>query len=142
MGRPLKIAKSATIDTGYDNGAGLGVVGGDTGIATTQILCRVKIGANPESDGYIIRQKGSKKYIVTDGTNTGICYLTNEPNGSLSESAMTVSATKLDTTTIRLAHFGDTYGTDFTGTGYFLTFNAPAAPPQGSTYEVVQVASA
>jgi hypothetical protein len=142
MGRPLKIAKSATIDTGYDNGEGLGVVGGDTGLATTQILCRVKIGTNPEAPGSIIRQKGSSKYIVTDGTNTGICALSDQPDGTLNDGDMTVTITKLDTTTSRLAKIGDTYGFDFTGTGFNLTFGAAAAPPQGSLYEIATVASA
>lgn len=142
IGRPIKIAKSATIDTGYDNALGLGVVGGDTGTAATQIVCQVKIGSNPEAVGYIIRQKGAHKYLVTDGTNTGICALSDEADGALSDGAMTVTITKLDTTTARLAHFGDTYGTDFTGTGYYLTFGAAAPAPQGSLYEIAQVASA
>jgi hypothetical protein len=55
---------------------------------------------------------------------------------------MTVTITKLDTTTSRLAKIGDTYGFDFTGTGYNLTFGAPAAAPQGSLYEIAQVESA
>lgn len=142
MGRPLKIAKSATIDTGYENGEGLGIVGGDTGLAATQIICRVKIGANPEADGYIVRQKGSTKYIVTDGTNTGICALVDKADNTLSDGDMTVMITKLDTTTAYLSYFGDTYGRDFTGTGYNLTFGAPAAAPVGSLYEIAQVASA
>lgn len=142
MGRPLKIAKSATIDTGYNNPSGYGVVGGDTGVAATQILCQVKIGANPEAAGYIIRQKGNTKYLVTDGVNTGVCVLADLPDGSLTDDTMTVTITKLDTTTARLAKFGDSYGYDFTGTGYYLTFNAAAAVPAGGIYEVAQVASA
>jgi hypothetical protein len=142
VGRPLKIAKSATIDTGYDNGEGLGIVGGDTGFATLQIVCQVKIGANPESVGYIIRQKGATKYIVTDGTNTGICALADKADGTLDDGDMTVTITKLDTTTARLSYFGDTYGRDFTNTGYNLTFGAPGPAPQGSLYEIAQVASA
>jgi len=105
-------------------------------------LCRVKIGTNPEADGSIIRQKGSTKYIVTDGTNTGICALVDKADGSLDDGDMTVTITKLDTTTARLSYFGDTYGRDFTDTGYNLTFGAPAAAPQGSLFEIAQVASA
>lgn len=142
MGRPLKIAKSATIDTGYENGDGLGVVGGDTGFGTLQIVCRVKIGTNPEATGFIIRQKGATKYIVTDGTNTGICALADQPDGSLNDGDMTVTITKLDTTTGRLAKIGDTYGFDFTNTGFNLSFNAPGPRPAGSLYEIAQVASA
>ena len=142
MGRPLKTAKSATVDTGFNNPAGYGVVGGDTGIAVTQILCQVKIGANPEAPGYIIRQKGAKKYLVTDGTNTGICFLTDEATGTLTDDAMTVTITKFDTTTARLANFTDHFGYDFTNTGYYLTFNAAAAVPTGGIYEVATVESA
>lgn len=142
MGRPLKIAKSATIDSGYSNPSGYGVVGGDTGIATTQVLCQVKIGANPEGPGYILRQKGAKKYLVTDGTNTGICFLTDEATGTLSDNAMTVTITKFDTSTARLANFSDSFGYDFTNTGYYLTFGAAEPVPVGGIYEVATVESA
>lgn len=43
MGRPLKIAKSSTIDSGYNNPSGYGVVGGNTSISGDQILARVAI---------------------------------------------------------------------------------------------------
>ena len=142
MGRPLKTAKSATIDTGYNNPSGYGVVGGDTGIAPTQIVCQVKIGANAEAPGFIIRQKGAKKYLVTDGTNTGICFLTDEADGALTDGAMTVTITKLDASTARLANFSDHFGYDFTNTGYYLTFGAAAAVPTGGIYEVATVESA
>jgi hypothetical protein len=140
MGRPLKIAKSATIDTGFDQP--YGVVGGDTTIAVNQVLCQVKIGSNPEAPGSIIVQKGAKKYLVTDGTNTGICFLTDEPTGTLSDSSMTVTITKFDTTTARLANFTNHFGYDFTETGYYLTFGAAATVPVGGIYEVATVESA
>ena len=82
MARPLKIAKSSTIDIGFPNdgtsdngftGNGIGVVGGDN--VSLNVLVRVKIGANVEADGYILRQKGKRKFLVTDGTNTGIGVL-------------------------------------------------------------------
>jgi len=71
MGRPLKIAKSATKDTGfpYVDTYNIGVVGGDTSITGAQIRIRVKIGGNSEADGYILRQKGSAKFLVTDNTS-------------------------------------------------------------------------
>lgn len=67
MGRPLKIAKSATVDTGFPQTAS-GVVGGNTGISGSQVLCRVKIGDQTEGNGYILRQKGKKKFLVANGT--------------------------------------------------------------------------
>lgn len=146
MGRPLKIAKSATIDSGFNNPAGsgntYGVVGGDTALSVPTVLCRVKIGANAETDGYIIRQKGASKFLVSDGTNTGICSLANLADGTLTSDTMTVTITKLDTTTARLAKFSNHFGLDFSDTGYYLTFNAAAAAPSGMLYTVAQVASA
>lgn len=142
MGRPLKTAKSATVDTGFSNPAGYGVVGGDVAIAVNQVLCQVKIGANAEAPGFIIRQKGAKKYLVSDGTNQGICFLTDDALGSLTDNAMTVTITKFDTTTARLANFSDHFGYDFTSTGYYLTFGAAAGVPAGGIYQVATVESA
>ena len=80
MGRPLKIKKSATTDIGFNNPDGngtpsgqlyFGQVGGDTSLSSGDnpvTTCRVKIGTVAEADGYIIRQKGSTKYLVADTT--------------------------------------------------------------------------
>jgi len=69
MGRPLKTAKNnGTVDTGFVSG--IGVVGGNTGQAGNQVLARVKIGAQAEANGYIIRQKGKRKFLV--GSTTSI----------------------------------------------------------------------
>lgn len=141
MGRPIKTTKTSTVDTGFSNPAGYGIVGGDTAIAVNQIECTVKIGANPESTGFIIRQKGMTKYLVTDGTNTGICVLSDSAAGSLADGEMTVEITKLDTTTANLAKFSNHYGYDFTGQGYYLSFGSAAAVPVGGIFEVAQVAA-
>jgi len=142
MGRPLKIAKSNTIDTGFNNPSGYGVVGGNTSLTVPTVLCRVKIGANAEADGYIIRQKGARKFLVSDGTNTGICSLANLADGTLTDDTMTVNITKVDTTTTRLAKFSNHFGIDFSSNGYYLTFNAAAAAPTGMLYTVAEVANA
>jgi hypothetical protein len=82
MGRPLKIKKSTTIDIGFNNFGNLtaatiptgltsnqfiGVVGGaNTSIATTSYPV-VLVGANVNGvvgNAYIIRQKGTTKYLV------------------------------------------------------------------------------
>ena len=91
MGRPLKIKKSTTIDIGYPSFADLvdpvynsantlnstqflGVVGGNNTVDTATyptVKVRVYI-ANSysgDSDGYIIRQKGSHKYLVGGTTS-------------------------------------------------------------------------
>jgi hypothetical protein len=68
MGRPLKITKAGgTVDTGYNNYPP-GVTGGDTGQTGSQVKPRVKIGSASNADGYIIRQKGKKKFLVADAT--------------------------------------------------------------------------
>jgi hypothetical protein len=87
MGRPLKIKQSTTIDIGFNDFGNLtaaviptgittteflGVVGGaNVGIATTDYPV-VKITANineVEGSAYIITQKGTTKYLVTDATS-------------------------------------------------------------------------
>jgi hypothetical protein len=84
MGRPLKIKKSTTTDIGFNALAGLtapvlpspvfdsateylGVVGGSNTVDTATyptVKVRVFITGFAEEDGYIIRQKGSHKYLV------------------------------------------------------------------------------
>jgi hypothetical protein len=140
MGRPLKIAKAGTIDYGYSNV--YGVVGGDTGLTPATIQCRVKIGSNSEANGYIVKQKGKRKFLVSDGSNTGVCLLSDLANSALTADTMTVTATLADTSTVRLAHFTNTHGTDFSNVRYILTFGAASAAPAGSGYAVATVTSA
>jgi len=140
MARPLKIQKTA-IQAGYPAGQ-YGIVGGNTTLTGNQVKCRVKIGTAAEADGWIIRQKGARKYLVSDGTNTGHCVLADTVDGNLAANTMTVTATLLNASTLRLAKFGDSYGYSFTGVGYHLTFGAAAAAPTGSIYAVASVAKA
>jgi hypothetical protein len=140
MARPLKIQKIA-IQAGYPSGK-YGIVGGNTTLTGNQVKCRVKIGSAAEADGWIIRQKGSRKYLVSDGTNIGQCVLANTANGALLPNTMTVTATLLDASTVRLAKFGDSYGYSFTGVGYYLTFGAATAAPTGGIYAVATVTKA
>lgn len=134
MARALKTAKSSTVDTGFNNPDGTsnaipsgeasyGVVGGSTGTSGSQIVARVKIGANSEADGYIIRQKGRAKFLVTDGTNTGTCALANTSNSSLADDTMTVTITLADSSTVRLARLTNKWGIDFNGNSYLLDFD-------------------
>lgn len=83
MGRPLKIKKSTTSDIGFNPFASLtapvapplfdndteylGVVGGSNTVDTVTyptVKCLVFITGFAQEDGYIIRQKGSHKYLV------------------------------------------------------------------------------
>ena len=58
MGRPLKVAKGENKSSAFNNPEGItntyGVVGGNILIPGTQIVCRVKVGANAESVGSIV----------------------------------------------------------------------------------------
>lgn len=141
MGRPIKTAKlinGVPSDTGYINELGLGVVGGDTGTTGKQIICNFRL-AGAAYTGWIMRQKGSRKYIVTDGTVTGICSLAN---ALVADGDMTVTVTLPDASTKQLKKIGDTIGITFDDTSYWLTFgSASATPPNGSLYQIAQVES-
>lgn len=89
MGRPLKVKKSTTKDIGFNAWGTLtnpvypetfnaaqfaGVVGGQGnggGVATSSypvVKCRVYITGQAEADGWIVRQKGVRKYLVASVT--------------------------------------------------------------------------
>ena len=87
---------------------------------TADIDCRVKIAENDEADGTIIRQKGAKKFLVTDGTNTGICILSDNDDGNLANGTMTVCITHNDKE-VRLEYLSNKYGVDFEGNRYALS---------------------
>jgi len=124
MGRPLKIQKSATVDTGFNwvDTYNIGVVGGNTSLTGAQIKVRVKIGSASEADGYIIRQKGATKYLVTDGTNTGVCALANLADSNLTADTMTVTIIRPDSGEVRLARLTNRYGLDFSDNRFALSF--------------------
>ena len=133
MGRPLKIKESATVDVGFNNPAGgqyYGVVGGDTDLsvyAHPVVKIRVKITGQSEADGYIIRQKGATKYLVSDGTNTGVCVLANLADGNLTDATMTVTVTDSGSSEFRLKRFTNRWGLDFSDARYLLNFFEVAA---------------
>ena len=148
MARPLKIAKSGTIDIGFPNdgstnngfsGNGIGVVGGNN--VSLNVVVQVKIGANAEAPGYILRQKAKRKYLVTDGTNTGVCTLVDEADGDLGDDQMTITATKDDASTIRFSTMTNKWASDFAGNKYVISFfsTAAAGDTPGTEYELVAV---
>lgn len=139
MGRPLKIKKTnETTTTGVDIGFNafaaltapvypdtfntdqfVGVVGGnDTGgtLATPAypvVKCRVFITGASEADGYIIRQKGSIKYLVTDGTNTGVCTLANQAEGALTAGNMNISYSDDASSEVLISRLTNHYALDY-----------------------------
>ncbi|MCK9529396.1 MAG: hypothetical protein M0R77_02335 [Gammaproteobacteria bacterium] len=72
MGRPLN-------KRNFKSGAG------------NQLAVRAKIGSNAEGDGFIVKQTGSDRYIVTVGANTGTVYLVDKSNGSLAANEATIT---------------------------------------------------
>jgi hypothetical protein len=145
MGRPLKTAKLAGKGTGFNNPAGefntYGVVGGDTAIVGPQIRVRVRIPGQAEADGFIVRQKGRKKFLVEDAAgNRGVCFVADVNNLALAEGDMTVAVTLSDSSVVRLERISNRWGVDFAGGKHLLTFNMPAADVNG--YQLVEVDNA
>lgn len=99
MGRPLKIAKSTSVDTGFNNPEGLantyGVVGGATSIGGPQLQIAATVwienslnGIAPAGapvSGFIVRQKGARKFLVQETASgaQGVCYLVNGMDGQV-----------------------------------------------------------
>jgi hypothetical protein len=138
MGRPIKTQKTA-VTQGYEPGR-YGVVGGASALAGSQIVCQVKIGNNAEATGWIVRQKGARKYLVTDGVNTGTCVLADLADGTLTNDTMTITVTDASAATHRLAKLGDSFGVTFANVGFYLTFGAASGTrPSPGLYEVATV---
>jgi hypothetical protein len=146
MGRPLKIAKVE--GSWFSNPAMLdgstpetyGVVGGDTAIGGLQMLIRVRVEGEVEADGWIVRQKGSRKFLVEDAAgNRGVCILADIDDGELAQGEMTITAAFADSGFVRLSRVTNRWGIDFAGVKHILTFNAPDSDVNG--YELIQVDS-
>jgi hypothetical protein len=116
--------------------------------------------ANDEA-GYIVRQKGKQKYLVTGGTSglTAQCYLANVANTALTPNTMRVLATYANSATQTVQSLSDHNAELFTATSgpvatgnivlanatpVYVTFNTAEAANTngGQPYEVVQIASA
>jgi hypothetical protein len=148
MGRPVKIKESATVDVGFNNPTGgqyYGVVGGTDTLSTYDhpvLKVRVKIGGNSEADGYIIRQKGASKYLVSDGSNEGVCVLANTADSSLANDTMTITAQDSGSTEFRIKRMSNKWALDFSDNRYLINFFDVAASVTksgGSTVELAQV---
>ena len=140
MGRPLKIKKTTAVDIGFPNIGSLtapvnpetlnsaqfiGVVGGSDSVdsaAYPTVKCRVFISGASEADGYIVRQKGSTKYLVSDGTNTGVCTLADEADSSLTEGNMNITLTFGDSTAVNIARLTNRYALDYSNNRYLVNF--------------------
>lgn len=77
------------------------------------IKCRVKIGSNDEADGFIVRQKGSTKYLVSDGANTGTCVVVHKDDGQLAANEMNIYLEIDDSSSILISRLTNRYALDF-----------------------------
>jgi hypothetical protein len=156
MGRPSKKAKVNTdnvvVDTGLNNPLGAdatyGVVIGDTAQAAPTIKAKVKVGSNAAADGFIIRQKGKRKFLVSDASsNIGVCILVNKASGELAADEMYVEATPEEGDAFKLATLSSKFGTTFPNedgevSKVILSFNDIAEAATDTSLEVVKVTSA
>jgi len=111
-----------------------GVVGGDittTGTAepgpnadNPVVLVRVFIAGESEEDGLIIRQKGSRQYLV-EGISSGaqgVCTLSDEADASLTSGNMTITVYPGDSTAVRLKKLTNKWCLDWSDNRYFVNF--------------------
>ena len=116
--------------------------------------------ANDEA-GFIVRQKGKQKYLVTGGTTglTAQCLLANVANTALTPNTMRILATYANSATQTVQSLSDHNGELFTATSgpiatgnivlanatpVYVTFNSAAAAnaDAGQPYSLVTIANA
>ena len=59
--------------------------------ASNNIKVRAKIGTNAEGDGFIVSQRGTRKFKVTVGANTGVCTLVNKDTQALGNNEVIIN---------------------------------------------------
>lgn len=118
---------------GLEQGQFYGVVGGDITTSGTAeagpnagnpvVSVRVYISGQSEDNGFILRQKGSRQYLVQDGSgNVGVCTLTDEADSSLTEGSMTITVYPGDSTAVRLKKLTNKWCLDWSNNRYFVNF--------------------
>ena len=126
------MAKFRVAKVGEDVGSygiSTGVLGGGPPaiLPSVQLGCRVKIGANSEATGWIKRAKASRRFLVSDGPNSGICTLVDKANGSLGANEMTITCTLPNSSTFRAARINNKFVWDFAGNKYLVGTTATIA---------------
>jgi hypothetical protein len=124
----FKIQKSATVNQYFDATNVIGGTGGLTSIAGNQIRPNVFVTGGSATYGSILNQKGRAKFLVTDGTRTGQCTLTNVPNANLAAGQMSIG---IDTAYITYANTAPIGGT--TSYGYLTYLTANVSGPKAVT---------
>jgi hypothetical protein len=145
MGRPLKIKKTLTKDIGFNAFDQLtnpvfpvtltatefvGVVGGDKNVAAVDYpvtACTVNIPGSGEDDeaGFIIRQKGSRKFLVQglDSGSVGVCVLVNSATPAPGEMSIAFQ-TGGDSSLNYVSRITNRWALDFDGVQYVTNFFA------------------
>lgn len=131
-----------------------------TANASADVANAAFVFATPEA-GYIVRQKGKQKYLVT-GTSSGLsgaCYTANVANTAMLPNTMTITATYANAGTVKVQSLSDHTAELFTATSgpvatgninlqnadpAFTTFNSAAAANAnpGQPYPIVQIGNA
>jgi len=99
--------------------------------ATANVSGGAYVYGTPEA-GFIVRQKGKTKYLVT-GTTSGLtqaCYTANVANTALLPNTMTITATYANTSTSKVSSLND-YNSEV-----FPSQVAAASLVQGTTYTI------
>jgi hypothetical protein len=99
------------------------------GVATGTNL-GIRVSARPTgaaAEGYIVNQKGTKKFTVTTGNGTGVCTLVDKTQGSLAAGEMSLVGIVNGVTEVRLAKLYNRTARDFSGNRYQWTLEDDSA---------------
>jgi hypothetical protein len=168
------IANAAAFTVSTSQGGSPQILTANASVTGNAIMNRVVITANAnvvasnaafvyanDEAGYIVRQKGKQKYLVTGATSglTAQCYMANVANTALTPNTMRVLATYANSATQTVQSLSDHTAELFTATSgpvatgnivlanatpAYVTFNtaAVANADAGQPYSLVQIASA
>ena len=115
------------------------------------VSVRIRVSGEAEDDGFIVRQKGSRKYLVQDTSgNVGVCVLVDKDDASLDEGEMTITVYGDDSAGIRLKRLTNRYATAWDDTVYFVNmFSGPegesvvkSGSANNGTIDIVRVETA
>lgn len=73
-----------------------------SGVTGHEIKITAKVGANPTADGFIVKQRGTRKFKVNVGGNVGICRLVDKADGDLLAGEMNITVLTDANTTSRV----------------------------------------
>jgi hypothetical protein len=168
------IANAAAFTVSTSQGGAPQILTANASVTGNAIMNRVVITANAnvvasnaafvyanDEAGFIVRQKGKQKYLVTGATSglTAQCYMANVANTALTPNTMRVLATYANSDTQTVQSLSDHTAELFTATSgpvatgnivlanatpAYVTFNTAAAAnaDAGQPYSLVQIASA